>query len=68
MKISLEPEFSGGRDIYQNSCNLKYFSAVIVPFLCASIFFILLKRESTKSKFFCSQLLNPTKWNSEKGS
>jgi hypothetical protein len=44
IKISLEPEFSGGQDIHQNSCNFKYFSVVIVPFLCASIFFILSRR------------------------
>jgi hypothetical protein len=42
MRISLEPEFSWGQG--QNFCNFKYFLVVIVPFLCASIFFILLKR------------------------
>jgi hypothetical protein len=34
----------GGQDIYQNSCNFKYFLVVIFPFLCPSIFFILLRR------------------------
>ncbi len=36
--------FSGGQDIFQNSCNFKYFPVVMVAFLCASIFFILLRR------------------------
>jgi hypothetical protein len=44
MKISLEPEFSGGQDIHQKSCNFKNFSVVTVPFLCREIFFILLRR------------------------
>jgi hypothetical protein len=44
MKISLEPEFSGGQDIHQNSWNFKNFSVVTVPFLCRAIFFILLRR------------------------
>jgi hypothetical protein len=32
MRISLEPEISGGQDTHQNSCNFKYFSVVTVPF------------------------------------
>jgi hypothetical protein len=37
MKISLEPEFSGGQDIHQNSWNFKYFLVVIFTFLPSRI-------------------------------
>ncbi len=40
MKISLEPEFSGGQDIHQNSCNFKYFSAFMVPVLLRRVIFV----------------------------
>jgi hypothetical protein len=38
-------EFSGGQDIHQNSCNFYYFPVVLISFLCASIFFILSRRD-----------------------
>ncbi len=37
MKISQEPEFSGVQDIHQNSCDSKYFSVVMVPFLYRAV-------------------------------
>ncbi len=40
MKISLEPEFSGGQDIHQNSCNFKVlFSSYSPIFVRFNLFY-----------------------------
>jgi hypothetical protein len=51
--------YRASQDIHQNSSNFKYFSVVIVPFLCVSIFFILSRRDimSSKKKGFLSPTL-----------
>jgi hypothetical protein len=67
MKISLEPEFSGGQEIHHDSWNFKHFSVVTVPFLCRAIFFILLRRAilSPLKKDLCQTIIIESEYNNE---